>query len=317
LEAREPQTILAVHFSRPERLFQAELIMRIANLIALVGVAVGAIFRVSAAGAADLPTGTYNEPLPAVAAYNWTGCYLGGYVGGALQSREVNAWDPRSTGGAIPAGTYYDPNALPTPGQAFDNEDGNFNYDLKGSVIGGGTVGCNWQGASPLVVGIEGEGGYMKISGSSIVPYSKYTGFDSVSSTTIGDWNAALTGRVGYAWDRVLVYLKGGVGFSEIRSSFIDACSAAPCSPSLITATGSSQQPFWVAGAGVEYAFNREWSIKGEFLTLGLYKSFAVCGAGAGAAAGSTFCGKYNVEGVYAFKIGVNYYFNAPILAKY
>jgi hypothetical protein len=85
----------------------------------------------------------------------------------------------------------------------------------------------------------------------------------------------------------------------------------------LITATGSIQQPFWVAGVGVEYAFNREWSIKGEFLTLGMYKSFAVCGAGAGAAAGSTFCGKYNVEGAYAFKLGVNYYFNAPIFAKY
>jgi outer membrane immunogenic protein len=301
----------------PRDLFEFRHIMRITNLIVLVGIALGAIFGVGAAGAADLPAATYTAPPPAVAAYNWTGCYLGGYVGYAVQSREVNAWDPRSTGGVFPVGTYYNPNATPTPQQAFDNEDGNFNYNLNGSVIGGGTVGCNWQGASPLVVGIEGEGGYMKLSGSSLVPYSKYTGFDSASSTTIGDWSAALTGRVGYAWDRVLLYLKGGVGFSDIRSSFVDSCSAAPCSPSLITATGSSQQPFWVAGVGVEYAFNREWSIKGEFLTLGMFKSFAVCGAGAGAAAGSTFCGKYNVEGVYAFKIGLNYHFNAPIFAKY
>ena len=86
--------------------------MRITNLIVSVGIALGAIFGVGTAGAADLPAATYTPappataPPPAVVAYNWTGCYLGGYVGGALQSREVNAWDPRSTGGVFPVGTY-------------------------------------------------------------------------------------------------------------------------------------------------------------------------------------------------------------------
>jgi outer membrane immunogenic protein len=57
--------------------------------------------------------------------------------------------------------------------------------------------------------------------------------------------------------------------------------------------------------------------VKGEFLVLGMYKAFAVCGAGAAAAAGSTFCGKDNIEGVHSFKVGVNYHFNTPIIAKY
>jgi hypothetical protein len=48
-----------------------------------------------------------------------------------------------------------------------------------------------------------------------------------------------------------------------------------------------------------------------------MYKTFAVCGAGAAAAAGSTFCGKDNIEGVHSFKVGVNYHFNTPIVAKY
>lgn len=165
--------------------------------------------------------------------------------------------------------------------------------------------------------GIEGEGGYMRIAASPIVPYSFGTGSDTVAKTRIGDSFAAVTGRVGYAWDRVLVYLKSGAGFANIHASETDACSAAPCSPGLITATGSSHQPFWVAGAGVEYAFNNDWSAKGEFLVLGMYKTFAVCGAGAAAAAGSTFCGKDNIEGVHSFKVGVNYHFNTPIVAKY
>lgn len=50
---------------------------------------------------------------------------------------------------------------------------------------------------------------------------------------------------------------------------------------------------------------------------LGMYKTFAVCGAGAAAAAGSTFCGKDNIEGVHSFKVDVNYHFNTPIVAKY
>jgi hypothetical protein len=43
---------------------------------------------------------------------------------------------------------------------------GEFNYDLGSSVIGGGTLGCNWQGASPFVFGIEGEGGYSPLPSS-------------------------------------------------------------------------------------------------------------------------------------------------------
>jgi outer membrane immunogenic protein len=274
-------------------------------------IAFSAIFGIGSANAADLPART---TLPG-AAYNWTGCYLGGYVGGARQSREVNAWDPTSTGGVFPAGTFYNPIGNNLPPNKVDI--GEFNYDLGSSVIGGGTLGCNWQGSSPFVFGIEAEGGYMRVSASAVAPYSVGTGSDTVASTGIGDWYASVSGRFGYAWDRVLLYLKGGVGFSNVNSSVIDACSAAPCSPGQLTATGSANQPFWVAGVGVEYAFNNNWSVKGEFLNLGMYKKFEICGPGAAAAAGSTFCGIHNIEGVRTYKVGVNYHFNTPIVAKY
>ncbi len=285
--------------------------MRKLNLIvSAAGIAVSAIFGIGAANAADLPTRTYTEApaIVPVTGYNWTGCYLGGYVGGARQSRQVNAWDPISTGGVFPAGTFYNPSANNLPANKVDA--GEFNYDLVSSVNRGGTLGCNWQGAFPFVFGIEGEGGYMKVSASAVSPYSSGTGSDTIASTRIGNWYASVSGRFGGTWDRVLVYLKGGVGFSNIKSSEIDACTTAPCSPGLLTATGSSNRPFWVAGVGVEYAFNNNWSVKGEFLILGIYQKYAVCGPGAAAAAGSTFCGLHNIEGVHTFKLGVNYYFN-------
>ena len=216
----------------------------------------------------------------------------------------------------FPAGTFYGPIGTTLPLNKVDV--GEFNYNLDSSVIGGGTLGCNWQGASAFVFGIEGEGGYMKVSGSAVSVYTVYTRTnDTVASTRIGDWYAAASGRFGYAWDRVLVYIKGGVGFSNINSSVIDGCTAAPCSPGLLTATGSSNQPFWVGGVGVEYAFNNNWSVKGEFMNLGMYKKFEVCGPGAAAAAGSTFCGIHAIEGVRTYKVGLNYHFNTPIVARY
>ena len=85
--------------------------MHIPNLTLSAGILVGAILGIGLANADEFPPPTDTPALPPanVAAYNWTGCYLGGYVGGATQSREVNAREPSSIGGAIPAGTYYDP----------------------------------------------------------------------------------------------------------------------------------------------------------------------------------------------------------------
>ena len=277
----------------------------------LLGAAV-TMLAIAPALAADMAPRYTKAPAPVVTAYNWTGCYLGGYVGGATQSRAIRTVDPTSTGGTFAAGTFYNaPFANATNG-------GLYNYDLGNSVIGGGTLGCNWQGASPWVVGVEGEVGYMRLTGSAIDPYSVVAlGSDTRDSTKIGDWYGAVTGRVGYAWDRVMVYGKAGVGFANISSSVIDACNTGACGGGLLNAGYSSTQAFWVAGGGIEYAFNQNWSVKGEYLFLGIDKTYAVCGAGAAAAAGSTFCSSHNIEGVHTAKLGVNYHFNTPVVAKY
>jgi outer membrane immunogenic protein len=273
--------------------------MRNFILVSAFGAAITitAIVGIGGANAADLPARTHTQATAAapVTLYNWTGCYLGGYAGGARQSRQVNAWDPASTGGAVPAGTFYNPSANTMHANRVDA--GEFNYDFRSSVIGGGTLGCNWQGGSPFVIGIEGEGGNLKLTASAISPYSAGTGSDTIASTRIGNWYGSIAGRVGATWDRFLLYFKSGVGLSHIKSSEIDACATAPCSPGLLTATGSSNRPFWVAGVGVEYAIQSNWSIKAEYLMLGMFQKYAVCGPGAAAAAGSTYCGLHNIEG--------------------
>src|ERR1700752_3841345 len=55
-----------------------ELTMRISKMIAAAGVAT--VLGIGAASAADLPLKA--PPMPVVTVYNWTGCYVGGNIGG-------------------------------------------------------------------------------------------------------------------------------------------------------------------------------------------------------------------------------------------
>jgi opacity protein-like surface antigen len=61
---------------------------------------------------------------------------------------------------------------------------------------------------------------------------------------------------------------------------------------------------------GIEYWFAPQWTVKAEYLFLGINnQSFAVCGPGGGGAAGSTFCSNHSVGGISTGKVGVNFHF--------
>ena len=116
--------------------------------------------------------------------------------------------------------------------------------DLDSTFIGGGTLGCNWQPVgSPFVLGLEGEGGYMRLSGQAFDPrtiVSIQTTPDVLGSAKVGDWYAMITGRLGYAWDRTLLYVKGGAAFVPTQASVVDQCqnTAAGCGNWLIATSG-------------------------------------------------------------------------------
>jgi len=237
------------------------------------------------------------EPAPEPA-YNYAGCYGGGYFGGP-KPNDLDAFDPRSTGGAIAAGTFYNaPSA--NPGNA-----GAYRVPFNATAMFGGTLGCNWQPTgSRFVWGTEGEVGYMRINGTAINPYSAD---DTLDRTIIGNWFGAIAGRGGYATDRALFYAKAGVGFTELSSAVLDTCNAAPCGPGLLNATRNSMRAFYVAGAGIDWAWTGNWTLKIEYLYLGLNETFSVCGPGGGAAAGSTFCSNRSLDGLHTWKAGLNY----------
>ena len=183
--------------------------------------------------AADLPARTYKAPpMMAPAAATWSGCYVGIEGGGAWgSSRHSAAMAPFLAG------------------QPITNS-----FGLSGGLIGG-TVGCNYQ-IDSWVFGVENDISWTSFrgTGTSLAPFTP-----QVSSRTDEKWLDTLRGRVGFSWDRALIYGTAGVAFAGVAAG---ACSnvTGACLTNTQTRTG------WVVGAGVEYAVWENLSLKLEYL---------------------------------------------------
>ena len=160
----------------------------------------------------------------------------------------------------------------------------------------------------PWVWGAEGESGFMRLRGRAIDPYSTDFNNDTIDTTTIGNWYGSIAGRFGFAYERAWFYGKAGIGFTGLKSTVADGCSAAPCGTGLLNATDNSTvRAFPVAGGGIEWAWTGNWTLKFEYLFLGLTEKYAVCGPGGGTAAGSNFCSNHSLAGIHTTKLGLNY----------
>lgn len=147
------------------------------------------------ASAADMAVKTRPAPMPAPV-FSWTGFYVGGFLGGAWAQGDSVITDPCGPVGVVVCGAVGTYNVVPP-----------VPVGLSSSFIGGGTIGYNWQ-VNSIVLGVEAEGGYMRLSGSRIM---NPLGFgDTLASSKVGDWYAVFAGRAGIAVDRALFYVKGG-----------------------------------------------------------------------------------------------------------
>lgn len=193
--------------------------------------------------AADLPTRKEAPMMPVVAPmYNWTGFYVG------LQGGWMGA-------GQDKVGLY------PSVGLSYSNIG-----DLKpsGGFVGG-RLGYDWQGAgSPFVVGVVGDFNFdwAKKTISPIVGGVPVFGRSKI------DWDASLRARVGYAWDRFLVYATGGVAFVHNKYRLDAPLAAAYLSDSKTHVGGT-------VGVGLAYAVTNNLSVGLEYRYTGVGKKTA------------------------------------------
>jgi outer membrane immunogenic protein len=257
-------------------------------MLVLAGAAIGVA---ESASAADL------APLPMAPRFSWTGCYVGGYIGYAT----ANTWTATDLGS---------PGPVPTP--LFSPIGANpWSYSENTSFVGGGDVGCNyqlWSGPanSPLgglVVGIEGEGGYMSLSGSAVEPNS----VNVIGSSKMGDTYGLIAGRLGWVfYERILLYGKAGVAFYDTTAT-VSALTPGPGLDTLTAATGSKTQTPFALGVGVEYAMWDHWTGKAEYMWIDKGSSYNACGTDA--ALGQRFCWAQSPSPVNLIKLGLNYKF--------
>jgi outer membrane immunogenic protein len=199
-------------------------------MIRFIGKIVAGMSALALAGpafAADLPRPSYREPIYAPPSFSWTGFYIGLNGGyGWGQSK----WS--GTGG-------------------------NFEVTPKG-FLGGATVGYNYQ-TGAWVWGLEGDLDYINLKGTADASFCATCTFKDT-------WLGTFRGRIGYAYDRWLPYLTGGLAYGNM---YIDTGAVAV----------SQTKAGWTAGAGVEYAFAGAWSAKLEYLYVDL--GSATCGSAA------------------------------------
>jgi outer membrane immunogenic protein len=167
------------------------------------------------ASAADLPRGAVPYKAPAyVAQYNWTGFYIGINGGGGWGDSEWNVF-----------GVSHSP---------------------SGGMIGG-TIGYNWQGpGSPWVFGLEGDLDWTNIRDTSAC--------GGLICETRNNWFGTVRGRVGYAFDRFLPYVTGGLAVGDIEANRTGLA-------------GSSDTNLgWTVGVGLEGVIAGNWTAKVEYL---------------------------------------------------
>jgi outer membrane immunogenic protein len=167
----------------------------------------------------------------------------------------------------------------------------NNGIDLKGGFVGG-QVGYNWQAlGSPWVFGIEFDSAWADLGTTETAATS--VGVVSVSSNA--NYTGTLRPRVGYAWDRTMVYLTGGLAWVTNKISV-----NATVGPFTTGISDSQTHLGGTIGAGIEHAITPNLSVKGEYLYTGYESKTYFSGIAGGASLDA---------GAHTIKAGLNYHF--------
>ena len=267
--------------------------------------------------ASVMPVKVKAPPHPYIAPTYWTGFYVGGFAGAA-----AGRTDLQFVGTPFPLA-------------------GDKPWVFGG--LGGLEAGYNYQFAGTRwVVGVEGDVGAANVHGgrpagvdAPLTGGGFNTGAFTPAFFTMQDrtnWMATVTGRVGYAWDRTLIYLKGGAAFED-SSTAVNCIFGPSAGIPLVTpggvfvgsrsclnqagvvTTGFSTPSYtrvgWTLGYGAEFDLGKNWSAKGEwdYISFGSHTALASDGT-------TVMTDKSWISQV---KIGLNYKFTpgGAVVANY
>lgn len=211
-------------------------------LIAVTGAMMGFAGSALAADLAPPPA----EPI----SYDWTGFYIGGNVGYGFDGKD----DVHIKDNFFDVDVYHDVGSVGT-------------LNRQG-VFGGGQLGYNFE-VNGFVFGVEGDIEASGIGDSERRDFPFPDGspgfFDAKVSSDI-TWFGTVRGRIGWAFDTVLLYGTGGVAFGGLDTKFQGEFYGGEHFKGSDSTTGVG----WAAGGGVEWAFAPNWSVKFEYQYINL-----------------------------------------------
>lgn len=196
--------------------------------LGLVSTAVLASCLAGSVSAADLPSRPAPEVYVPVPVFTWAGLYIGLNAG--------VGWG--DSGGVSVIG--------PTPGSSGTIGGGS----SDGRFVGGAQIGYNWQSGA-IVYGLEADIQYVDTNGS--LTWGQYSWWGNRGGDD-GGYLGTVRARVGYAIDRTLIYITGGLAYGGLNSN--------PLTGNTTSNTG------WTIGGGVEYAFTNNWTVRLEGLYI-------------------------------------------------
>jgi outer membrane immunogenic protein len=210
----------------------------------------------------DAPGGYKDAPYAAV---TWAGPYVGVNAGGGWGESSDQLANTNPYGGLQPSGGF-----------------------------GGLQVGYNWQkfGYAPLVLGLEAD-----IQGASLDGEGQDGAGGSYRSRL--EVFGTVRGRAGYAIDRSLFYLTGGLAYGSVKNE------AVALGGDFVANTTSVG---YVLGAGVEYRFSPSFSIKGEYQYLNFGTNTPVDISGNGLGTYGSNGGSVRDDAYHTVRLGLNYH---------
>lgn len=232
-------------------------------------IAAVAVLAATAAHGADIAGRPYTKAAALSAAYNWSGFYIGLNAGYGWEDPSV-AYAPNQTAISGAGATY--------PTGSWNNS----------GALGGLQAGYNWQFDRRWVAGLEADIDASAIKGSDASAGRVGYGAAAFTTSQKVDWFGTVRGRIGFLpTDRLLVYGTGGLAYGEVKEAtsmfhaglnvtgggFGVSC---PTNQTCFVGSASGVRTGWTAGAGLEYAFAQNLTVKAEYLYVDLGGSSVV-----------------------------------------
>lgn len=192
------------------------------------------------AAAADLGLAPVAAPV-----FSWTGCYAGAHAGGVMASHDITDPVQLVQDSLAGPGTTTGVTTINLPSTGF---------------IGGGQIGCDYQFDARWVLGAAGEFAGSTLNGSSSMPLPAGFPGDQATVNVKTDFLSSATVRLGYAFDRLLIYAKGGAAWSEDQYVVTGSFQGTP-----FNFTGIDIRTGATAGVGIAWAAGGPWTVSLEY----------------------------------------------------